>query len=110
MKKETDLPFPVHLLAFACAIARPFLWVAVSEDLWSWYVVPLGAPTLNWAALWGLALVAICLRPGRTHIFKDDVLIDNHAASAAFGNLLALLAMWGIGALLRSYIVIGVPA
>lgn len=81
------LAFAVRLLAIA--------------DLWTWFLVPLGAPALTWVHAWGMLLILALARPpvtpktpDRDGLTRQDLLDGSSAAVVA---LLLPLITWAIG-------------
>lgn len=79
----------------AAAVALNFAWGAlVLRTLWGWFLVPAGAPPLDFATAVGVTLVAALLTP-RPGVADDD---DRpwFAMLVLFGRLLFLLGLGGI--------------
>jgi len=99
-----------NIVTIAIAIGCIPLTLIVSVDLWQWYLVPLGMPSANWAAVWGVILAVHWLRvqghdPHTT--FEGRILKPYAYTSRVIGRLLALLLIWLTGYLLQPYAVIG---
>lgn len=84
-----------HIALMAAAVALNFAWGAlVLQVLWGWFLVPAGAPPLNFATAVGVVLIVALLAP-RPGVADDD---DGpwFAMLVLFGRLLFLLGLGGI--------------
>jgi hypothetical protein len=92
-------------------IAIPFLLVlgvpvsllggVILQDLWGWFIVPLGAAPISLINAVGISLVASFFKMGLSTIKVDD---DGDAPLAAgiaklVGMSLMLLILWGVAAI-----------
>lgn len=87
----------MSLLLFPINVALSFL---VMSSLWGWFAVPLGAPDLHVAHVWGLAMLASY--PTAAHhlsayvaSIEDDR--DKRDTLKALGTLIMLLLYLGFG-------------
>ena len=104
-KKNTVRDNTIALLVYA--IYLPVYAVAIA-DLWSWHLVPLGAPPANWAAILGASCALYWLKAKpEAHLFKKEVKNDDGPILPVVVRLLGILMIWGIGYALRAYAVVG---
>lgn len=80
------------LLAFLLAVGGMFLFPLVARDLWNWFVVPFGTPTMTYAWMFGLWTLKAMLT------MKRDK--DTSLGTMGF-YFFSILISWGIGALCR---------
>lgn len=82
-------------MALVMAILNVFLWGAVAEDMWHWFIVPLGAPSLDWLYLIGLSLCLSMIKRDYEH--PDRTAME--AIKWQFTLAAGLFTIWGIGAI-----------
>ena len=81
------------LIALALAIATMPLFGVVLKSLWTWFVVPLGAPPIGIAHAVGLSVVVTVFKSIRV---GDD---DDEPGPVVKAIIVAvvLMALWGMG-------------
>ncbi len=105
-KKDTSPIISQQTARYALAVSlliAVIAWVIrlhVMVDLWTWFAVPLGAPVMTWAQIWGVLLfVAVFRPPVLPETPKGDMtqtkLIEMF--SGTFVHIGFYFIIWGIG-------------
>lgn len=94
--------FPVIILTVVGSVAAIGAWTAfVVYKLYGWFVVPLGAPVINWWHAWGLMLILNVLTLKPTDVpskgWKDSV-------AKLIGKVLGMATVLLIGWLIHGQI------
>ena len=76
----------------------------VARDLWAWFIVPLGVPSVGVAHAYGVILLARLLAPARPDDRKagpGEMFV--RVLSLSFARVVAVLLFWGVGALMAGW-------
>lgn len=98
MKSNDEDSISALLLTVLLLPVTAVLYAFVLRELWTWFVVPLGAPAIGMAHAYGLALLAKSGVWEGPNSKKDDR--ENQGPLALLiGSVLFPLVAWGFGAI-----------
>lgn len=98
MKSNDEDSIPALLLVVLLLPITAVIYAFVLRELWTWFVVPLGAPAVSMAHAYGLSLLARSSVWTGPETKKDDR--ENKSPLAqAVGAVIFPLVAWGFGAI-----------